>query len=52
MRWQHPTHGMMPPDEFIPLAEQSGNIGLLTKWVLRTRHRASARRGTREGLPI
>ena len=35
VRWRHPVHGMMPPDEFIPLAEQSGNIGIITKWVLR-----------------
>ncbi|MFA6956238.1 MAG: EAL domain-containing protein [Thermoanaerobaculia bacterium] len=34
VRWRHPVHGMMPPDEFITLAEQSGNIGLITKWVL------------------
>ena len=34
-RWHHPVHGMMRPDEFIPLAEQTGNIGLITKWVLR-----------------
>jgi EAL domain-containing protein (putative c-di-GMP-specific phosphodiesterase class I) len=26
----------LPPDEFIPLAEQSGNIGMITKWVLRS----------------
>ncbi|HXB55333.1 MAG TPA: EAL domain-containing protein [Vicinamibacteria bacterium] len=35
VRWLHPVHGMMAPDEFIPLAEQSGNIGMITKWVLR-----------------
>ena len=35
VRWRHPVHGMLRPDEFIPLAEQSGNIGLITKWVLR-----------------
>lgn len=35
VRWKHVKHGLMRPDEFIPLAEQSGNIGLLTKWVLR-----------------
>ncbi|MFK8082194.1 MAG: EAL domain-containing protein [Granulosicoccus sp.] len=34
VRWIHPTHGFMPPDEFIGLAEQSGNIGMLTRWVL------------------
>jgi len=35
VRWRHPVHGMMLPDEFIQLAEQSGNIGIITKWVLR-----------------
>jgi diguanylate cyclase (GGDEF)-like protein len=35
VRWRHPVHGMMPPDEFIPLAEQSGDIGIITKWVLK-----------------
>ena len=35
VRWRHPVHGMMPPDDFIGLAEQSGNIGIVTKWVLR-----------------
>lgn len=36
IRWQHPEHGFMPPDEFIALAEQSGNISLVTEWVLKT----------------
>jgi diguanylate cyclase (GGDEF)-like protein len=35
VRWNHKTHGVMPPDEFIPLAEQSGRIGMITKWVIR-----------------
>jgi len=34
VRWQHPEHGFMPPDEFVPLAEQTGLIGPLTDWVL------------------
>lgn len=36
VRWIHPEHGFMAPDEFIGLAESSGNIGLLTGWVLNT----------------
>ncbi|HEY3810554.1 MAG TPA: GGDEF domain-containing protein, partial [Acidimicrobiales bacterium] len=34
MRWNHSLHGSIPPDEFIPLAEQSGIIGELTWWML------------------
>jgi EAL domain-containing protein (putative c-di-GMP-specific phosphodiesterase class I) len=34
VRWEHPTQGMIPPDRFIPLAEQTGLIGSLTRWVL------------------
>lgn len=35
IRWTNPDYGYMPPDEFIPIAEQSGNIPLLTDWVLK-----------------
>jgi diguanylate cyclase (GGDEF)-like protein len=35
VRWRHPVHGMLPPGDFIPLAEQSGNIGIITKWALK-----------------
>jgi len=36
LRWHHPLVGAMAPDEFIPLAEQSGQIQSLTRWVLDT----------------
>ncbi|HLF86416.1 MAG TPA: EAL domain-containing protein, partial [Nitrospiria bacterium] len=34
VRWQHPTRGVIPPDQFIFLAEHSGLIKQLTLWVL------------------
>lgn len=34
IRWQHPTLGFIPPDEFIQLAENSGNIDIVSQWVL------------------
>ncbi len=36
VRWNHPSHGMIPPDEFIPLAERTGLIEELTVWVLKS----------------
>jgi len=33
VRWQHPVHGLMPPDQFIPLAEQTSLMKPLAMWV-------------------
>jgi len=40
-RWFHPTHGFIPPSEFIPYAERTGSIGQLTRWVIQNAVRQS-----------
>jgi diguanylate cyclase (GGDEF)-like protein len=35
VRWQHPQRGFVSPAEFIPFAEQTGHITLVTDWMLR-----------------
>ena len=35
LRWQHPTRGLIQPNDFIPFAEEFGLIGIIDLWVLR-----------------
>lgn len=43
LRWQHPVRGRMPPDQFIPLIEDTGQIVAATRWVFREACRALLR---------
>jgi len=35
LRWNHPELGQIPPNEFIPLAENAGSISMVTEWVIK-----------------
>ncbi|OES44600.1 sensor domain-containing protein [Domibacillus iocasae] len=50
IRWYHPEKGMISPEQFIPVAEQNGQIYEITKWVLKEACRQS-REWTKHQLP-
>jgi diguanylate cyclase (GGDEF)-like protein len=51
VRWQHPERGLLPPSEFIPVAEEHDLIAPLTRWVLRAATRQGAAWDA-AGLPL
>jgi len=51
VRWRHPTRGIVPPDQFIALAEGMGLIDALTDWVVATAARQAADWRS-QGLPL
>jgi diguanylate cyclase (GGDEF)-like protein len=51
VRWQHPERGLLPPDSFLSVAEETGQVIPITRWLLReTTMRAAA--WAAEGLPL
>jgi EAL domain-containing protein (putative c-di-GMP-specific phosphodiesterase class I)/tetratricopeptide (TPR) repeat protein len=50
-RWNDPTRGYIPPDDFIPQAEETGKIRELTEWTIYEALKEKSRL-SREGLPI
>ena len=50
LRWRHPEFGLVPPDRFIPIAEETGIILSIGKWVI-SRACSQVKRWIEEGLP-
>jgi diguanylate cyclase len=52
LRWEHPTRGLVPPAEFIPLAEEGRQIVEIGRWVLRQATQQAAAWSLQSGRPI
>jgi diguanylate cyclase (GGDEF)-like protein len=50
VRWRHPTRGLLTPDRFLPVAEETGLIVAMDSWVLKAAC-AQVRRWKEDGLP-
>jgi len=51
VRWQHPERGLLPPDTFLSVAEETGQLIPMTRWLLHETCRRAAQ-WTAEGLPL
>jgi diguanylate cyclase (GGDEF)-like protein/PAS domain S-box-containing protein len=51
VRWQHPERGLLPPDAFLPVAEETGQVIPITRWLLRETTRRAAEWAA-AGLPL
>jgi diguanylate cyclase (GGDEF)-like protein len=52
VRWQHPERGLVPPAEFIPLAEETGVVTDIGRWVLAEATRQCATWSAASGRPL
>ncbi|MGH9087794.1 MAG: EAL domain-containing protein [Acidimicrobiales bacterium] len=52
VRWEHPRHGLLGPDRFVPMAEETGLIRALTNWVVPEALRQVRRWGEEDGLEL
>ncbi len=52
LRWTSPTHGEVPPNRFIPIAEETGMIVPLGSWAIETAFRDASRWPSRHGTPL
>jgi diguanylate cyclase (GGDEF)-like protein len=51
VRWQHPERGLLPPDAFLSVAEETGQVIPITRWLLRETT-AKAAEWAAQGLPL